>query len=100
MKPRRFLEEFQREWKYHHPISDEQLGVSGVTDTVKGVAFYHGGDVLYTLSEIPGMLNPIQSSSPAFMGGLITFTCHTLRALTIVSRYGWATVKSRSALDC
>jgi hypothetical protein len=54
VKLRSFLEQFQREWKYHHPISNEQLDFAGVTDTVKGAAFYHGGDVLYTLCETPG----------------------------------------------
>lgn len=53
VKPRSFLAQFQREWKYHHPLSDEQLDSAGVTDTVKGAAFYHGGDVVYTLSETP-----------------------------------------------
>ena len=54
VKLRSFLEQFQREWKYHHPISNEQLDFAGVTDKVKGAAFYHGGDVLYTLCETPG----------------------------------------------
>jgi len=54
VKPRSFLEQFQREWKYHHPVSNEQLDFAGVTDTVKGAGFYHGGDVLYTLFETPG----------------------------------------------
>jgi hypothetical protein len=44
VKPRSFLEQFQREWKYHHPVSNEQLDFAGVTDTVKGAGFYHGGD--------------------------------------------------------
>ncbi len=54
MKSRSFLEQFQREWKYHHPVSDQQLSAGGVVDIVKGAAFYHGGDVLYTLSNTPG----------------------------------------------
>ncbi|PYV86496.1 MAG: hypothetical protein DMG90_21045 [Acidobacteria bacterium] len=54
VKLRSFLEQFQREWKYHHPISNEQLDFAGVTDKVKGAAFYHGGDILYTLCETPG----------------------------------------------
>jgi hypothetical protein len=65
VKPRRFLEEFKREWKYHHPISDEQLDLAGVTDRVKGVAFYHGGDVLYTLSETPGTWHEVCLESAA-----------------------------------
>jgi hypothetical protein len=55
VKPRSFLEQFQREWKYHHPVSNEQLDSAGISDTVKGAAFYHGSDVLYTLSNTPGI---------------------------------------------
>jgi len=54
VKARPFLEQFQREWKYHHPLSTDQVDAAGRTDTVKGVGFYHGGDVLYQLSQIPG----------------------------------------------
>ena len=54
VKSRQFLEDFRRDWKYHHPISPEQIEAAGVTDTVKGAAFYHGGDVLYTLATTPG----------------------------------------------
>ena len=55
IKPRSFLERFQREWKYHNPVSDSQLDAAAVCDTVKEVGFYHGGDVLYTLASTPGM---------------------------------------------
>ena len=54
VKCRPFLERFQKDWKYHHPLSNEQLDFAGATDTVKGAGFYHGGDVLYSLSQIPG----------------------------------------------
>ena len=53
MKPRSFLEQFQREWKYHHPVTDQQADSAGVVDTVKGVGFYNGGDVLCALSNNP-----------------------------------------------
>ena len=43
MKPRPFLEQFHREWKYHNPISDQQLDSAGAVDTVKDVGFYPGG---------------------------------------------------------
>lgn len=49
-----FLEQFNREWRYHHPICDEQLVAAGKETTVKAVGFYHGGDVLHELSDIPG----------------------------------------------
>ena len=35
-------------------FSQQQLDAAGVVDTVKGVGFYHGGDVLYTLSNTAG----------------------------------------------
>ncbi len=54
VKARSFLEQFQREWKYHNPVSDQQLNSAGIIDTVANVGFYHGGDVLYTLSKVPG----------------------------------------------
>ena len=49
------LEEFQRTWKYHHPLLAEQLRYAGRDASVRKVGFYHGGDVLYELDEIPGM---------------------------------------------
>jgi hypothetical protein len=55
VKPRLHLKRFQRpEWKYHHPISDEQLDFAGVTDTVKAAGFAHGV-FLYTLIQTPGI---------------------------------------------
>jgi hypothetical protein len=55
VKPRSSLKQFQHpEWKYHHPISDEQLDFAGVTDTVKGAGFAHGV-FLYTLFQTPGI---------------------------------------------
>jgi hypothetical protein len=36
VEARPFLEEFQDEWKYHYPISADQLEAAGMTDTVKG----------------------------------------------------------------
>ena len=54
MKARPFLEQFQREWKYHNPISEQQLDAAGAVDTVMAVGFYHGGDTLYTLFNIAG----------------------------------------------
>jgi hypothetical protein len=42
-------------WQHHHPVSHEQLQYAGAKVRVLGVAFYHGGDPLYTLSEVPGL---------------------------------------------
>jgi hypothetical protein len=54
VKPSRFLHEFRKAWKYHHPISDEQLNPATVTDTVKGVAFYHGATFFTRCPRLPG----------------------------------------------
>jgi len=50
------LEEQRESWKYHHPITDAHLLQAGRLARVKGVAFYHGGDPLYTLENIPSIL--------------------------------------------
>ena len=49
------LEQFRREWRYHHPLEAEQVSFAGRAATVATVGFYHGGDVLYTLEDIPGI---------------------------------------------
>jgi hypothetical protein len=49
------LRAFMRpQWKYHHPVSDEQLASAGKSDKVRSVGFYHGGDILYQLLNEPG----------------------------------------------
>lgn len=46
------LRSFMRpHWKYHNPVSVEQLKAAGKRDSVQSVGFYHGGDVLYQLSN-------------------------------------------------
>jgi hypothetical protein len=55
--PRLALEAFARDWKYHHKLQQEQMGFAGVTATVKKVSFYHGGDQLYILENVPGIWN-------------------------------------------
>jgi hypothetical protein len=50
-----FLEEFQRNWKFHHPLQDFQLDCAGEAAVVSGVGYYHGGDVLYHLEKIRGI---------------------------------------------
>jgi len=42
-------------WKYHHPVSPEQLAFGEKTDSVRSVSFCHGGDVLYELVVTPGL---------------------------------------------
>jgi len=50
-----FLEEFKEAWKYHHKLQPEQLGFADQVTTVKKVGFYHGGDPVYELFDIPGL---------------------------------------------
>jgi hypothetical protein len=45
---------FQKSWTLHHPISDEMVSFAGTSAVVKSVGFYHGGDVLYVLENVPG----------------------------------------------
>lgn len=49
------LEEFKRTWRYHHPLTDEQLAYAGHSAQVNSVGIYHGGDELYTLDGVPGI---------------------------------------------
>jgi hypothetical protein len=49
------LQAFQRDWGFHHPLEDDQVRFAGLPDTVKTVAFYHGGDVIYTLERVRGI---------------------------------------------
>lgn len=51
------LEAFVRDWKYHHKLQPEQMSYAGVIATVKKVSFYHGGDQLYVLEDVPGIWN-------------------------------------------
>jgi hypothetical protein len=50
-----FLENFIATWKYHHKLQPEQVEYANREATVKGVAFYHGGDPVYTLEGVPGL---------------------------------------------
>jgi hypothetical protein len=49
------LEEFRRTWRYHHAVQDPQMPYAGSVARVAWVGFYHGGDVLYTLENVPGI---------------------------------------------
>jgi carboxylesterase type B len=49
------LEEFMATWKYHHKLKPDQLAYADRTAKVKGVGAYHGGDMVYTLEDIPGL---------------------------------------------
>jgi hypothetical protein len=55
VKSRVELEAFLREWKYHNPLQPDQLECAGQVAAVAKSGMYHGGDVLYELSGIPGI---------------------------------------------
>jgi hypothetical protein len=50
-----FLERFRATWAFHHKLSPEQLNYADQVAAVQTVGFYHGGDFLYTLNDIPGI---------------------------------------------
>lgn len=52
---RAYLEFFMKEWKYHHRLRGDQLAYADQEALVKGAAYYHGGDPVYTLDGIPGL---------------------------------------------
>jgi hypothetical protein len=58
------LKKFQRTWRYHHKLEPPQLAYAGKLAEVKGVSFYHGGDVLYELRDIPGIWHEQCLASP------------------------------------
>jgi hypothetical protein len=55
IKNREFLESFKATWKLHNPLQDEQLEFASRPTIVKEVGYYHGGDPLYVLRDIPGV---------------------------------------------
>ena len=48
------LARFMANWMYHDTLEFEQLSFAGQLATVKSVGYYHGGDELYWLNEVPG----------------------------------------------
>ena len=55
IKSRSLLEDFLVSWKLHNKLNPEQLSYAGQIAEVETVGFYHGGDELYKLKEIPGI---------------------------------------------
>jgi hypothetical protein len=49
------LDDFAKTWKLHNPLTTEQLAFADRETTVKSVGYYHGGDVLYVLGDMPGV---------------------------------------------
>jgi len=54
IRDREFLERFMAEWKLHNPLEPSQLAFAGRASSVKSVGYYHGGDELYSLADVPG----------------------------------------------
>jgi hypothetical protein len=50
-----FLSKFKSEWRYHNPLTEEQMKFAGTETTIESVGYYHGGDVLYSLHNVPGI---------------------------------------------
>jgi hypothetical protein len=48
------LDAFSSSWKYHNKLKPEQLEYAGQLAEIESVGFYHGGDVLYRLRNVPG----------------------------------------------
>jgi len=49
------LEVFRENWKLHNPLTADQLNYAGRSAVVKAVGYYHGGDELYELVDVPGV---------------------------------------------
>ena len=49
------LETFARKWRYHNPVTREQMACAGQHARVSQVGTHHGGDPLYVLDGIPGV---------------------------------------------
>jgi hypothetical protein len=52
---RETLERFLLEWSQHNKLDPSQLSYAGIEGKVSSVAFYHGGDELYKIDNVPGV---------------------------------------------
>jgi hypothetical protein len=52
---RNVLENFKRNWNLHNRLDENQLEYAGIIAEVESVGFYHGGDELYKLKDVPGI---------------------------------------------
>jgi hypothetical protein len=50
-----FLSEFSKSWQYHHKLQEDQFAYASRLATVVEVGFYHGGDPVYKLANVPGL---------------------------------------------
>ena len=49
------LEDFAKTWNLHNPLTPKQLAYAGRKTKVESIGYYHGGDVLYVLQDLPGV---------------------------------------------
>jgi hypothetical protein len=49
------LEMFRDTWKSHHKLEEEQFLFGDRVAQIKSIGYYHGGDVLYELEDVPGI---------------------------------------------
>jgi hypothetical protein len=61
------LERFLSNWKLHHPLDPSQLDYAGIRANVNRVSFYHGGDELYELRDIPGIWHELLLTSDEYI---------------------------------
>lgn len=59
IKNRKFLQEFQRTWKFHHPLNDSQLDYAGIIAPVAWFGYYFGADEIYMLEGIRGIWHEV-----------------------------------------
>jgi len=52
---RESLDRFMIGWKFHQPLTVDQLDFGTHVARVQTVSFYHGGDQLYHLAGVPGV---------------------------------------------
>jgi hypothetical protein len=57
--PKVALETFKRAWRFHHPLTNQQIEFGGALAMVKEIVPYHGGDVLYVLDSVPGIWHEV-----------------------------------------
>ena len=65
------LEQFQAEWKYHHPLQSEQLDCASQVGSIRALSYNHGGAPLYEIRGIPGvwhescLIDPALDTAPS-----------------------------------
>jgi hypothetical protein len=52
---RNALDDFMRTWTLHNKLEVKQLDYAGKKGRIRSVGFYHGGEELYQIEDVPGM---------------------------------------------